>query len=246
MAHITEAIEQGRVRTLKGKYASRIELTKYPGVTMLGRNFESLFVNAAYYPVTILMVLLATNYPGDYYQNLSPASMFLPKKTGKIELGIILALFASDDVSTAIGMQSEETQAIEGNLMFSNYMKEMVDKGYCRTHSQAMLWINLGVSAIIILWWYKWGLKPISKAVLYVYGIYKNRAGWAWNSIANDYDWGDYFTLITGTEGQPQEMHVNILKIEEWLDANGGTQRWLDANGRFDPVKGMAWKGHSS
>jgi hypothetical protein len=206
---------------------------KYQGVKQLGVNIKKPS-NYLIEMVPLLAALFATNLIPDYLQEWSPARRIgLGKKCSKLELAIIMLTWHLDATSTAVGMQADGVTGMEGNLTFARFTELMVDQGYAKTHSQAMLYLDYPILATIFAMWYFFDLKPWLKTVLLGYSGLKAYAGTRWLQIQpNKYHIYDYFKILGG-EGRKTPAKVNLIAFVDWLDEHGGPDVW-NKDGHFD------------
>ena len=220
----------------KGKmYMSK----KYQGILQVGINISKPY-NYLGELLPLLGGIFATNLIPDYLQEWSPARRIgLGKKCSKLELAIIMLTWHLDAASTAVGMQADGVTGMEGNLTYSRFAELMVDQGYAKTHSQALLYLDYPILAIIFTMWYFFDLKPWLKSVLLGYSGLKAYAGSRWLTFQpNKYHLTDYFKILGG-EGRKTPTKVNLIAFVDWLDGHGGPDVWNKEDGHFD-FKGAA------
>ena len=226
---LDQAVEAGLIHHNKTTYMS----VKYRGIGQAGKNIKKPW---DYLPelIPLLVPIYATNLIPDYLQEWSPARRVgLGKKCSKLELAIIMLTWHLDAAATAVGMQADGIMGMEGNLTFARFAELMVDLEYAKTHSQAILYLDYPLLAIMFINWYFFDLSPWTKTILLGYGGAKAYAGTRWlKQQPNEYSLTSYFSILGG-EGRKTPEKVNLLAFIDWLDVNGGPDVW-NKDGHFD------------
>ena len=129
--------------------------------------------------------------------------LFLGKghRFGTAGLLFVLALFWTDDIGTAVGMQAEEVPRnnIEGNHFMSGAWQFLIDNGLAKTQTDAhrLVWIYF-TSIILGAQYFGW-FNSLARFMMMLLGIVKTWAGYAWWKIKpNNYTVMDFLSFKPG------------------------------------------------